>query len=111
MYETALSSDYKRGNEEGKKIILIFKILEKNRELALSSIPVLLSDSNVVTRSKAASHCLSLGINIDDAVKVLENVVKEEKGNIFGFNAQMTLKVWRGQGYLKVYSTQKVKSI
>ena len=107
LRETTISGDYKTGNKEGNKIVKVFKILEKNLELAKCSLPELFDNENIVTRTKAAAHCLSLNINIEKAVEILEKAANDEKSGIFGFNAKMTLQAWREQGYLKVYQKQE----
>lgn len=103
MQETTLSGDYKANNAEGKKIIKVFKLLEKDLIFAVECLSVLLLNDNVVVKTKAASHCLALNIKNEDAVRTLELAASNEENGIFGFNAEMTLKVWREQGYLKVY--------
>ena len=108
LRETTLSGDYKKGNKEGKKLVQVFKILETDLDLAEQTLPELLSNENVVTRTNAAVDCLSLNINIEKAVDVLEQASSDERNGIFGFNAEMTLKVWREQGYLKVYPEQEI---
>jgi len=107
--KATLEGDYKTNNKQGKKLIKIFKELENDTELAISTLPMLLNHSNIVTRTDAAAHCLSLNICINEAVRCIEIIAKDEKDNIFGFNAGMTLKVWREQGYLKIYPTQEIK--
>ncbi len=103
MYKATLEGDYKTNNKEGKKITQVFKYLEKNLELAADTLPLLFDNENVVVRTKAAAHCLALKIHIDKAKKILEDAANDDKNGIFGFNAQMTLKVWHEQGFLKVY--------
>ncbi len=103
MYKATLGGDYKTNNKEGKIITRAFKYLENNLELATEILPLLFDNENVVTRTKAAAHCLALKIYIDKAEKILEDVANDDKNEIFGFNAQMTLKVWHEQGFLKVY--------
>ena len=103
MYKATLEGDYKRNNKEGKIITQIFKYLEKNLDLAADTLPLLFDNENVVTRTKAAAHCLALKIHIDKAEKILKDAANDEQNGIFGFNAQMTLKVWHEQGFLKVY--------
>lgn len=103
MYKATLEGDYKTNNKEGKKITQVFKYLEKNLELAADTLPLLFDNENVVIRTKAAAHCLALKIHIDQAKKILEDAANDDKNGIFGFNAQMTLKVWHEQGFLKVY--------
>lgn len=101
MCKATLEGDYKTNNKEGKKITQVSKYLEKNLELAADTLPLLFDNENAVTRTKAAAHCLALKIHIDRAEKILEDAANDDKNGIFGFNAQMTLKVWKQQGYLK----------
>ena len=103
MYDATLSGDYKTNNAEGKQIIKVFKLIEKDLRFAAECLETLLENDNVVVKTKAAAHCLALNIKINEAIKVLELAATDEKNGIFGFNAQMTLNVWREQGYLKVY--------
>jgi len=108
LRETTLNGDYKTGNKEGGKVVKIFKALERNKELAVLALPKLFKDENVVTRAKAAAHCLSLSITIDKALSVLEEIANDESLGIFSFNAKMTLQVFKKNGYLKVYQSQKL---
>lgn len=103
MYKATLDGDYKTNNKEGKKIVDIFKFLEKNKELALETLPLLFDDENVVTRTKAAAHCLALQINTLEAERLLKLESERKENGIFGFNAEMTLKVWKEEGCLIVY--------
>ena len=103
MYDATLSGDYKTNNAEGKQIIKVFKLIEKDLQFAAECLETLLENDNVVVKTKAAAHCLALNIKINEAIKVLELAATDEKNGIFGFNAQMTLNVWRELGYLKVY--------
>lgn len=103
MHDATLSGNYKINNAEGRKIIKVFKQLEKDLQFAEECLVELLKNDHVVVKIEAAAQCLALNIKIDDAISVLESVALEEENGIFGFNAQMTLKVWRDQGYLKIY--------
>jgi len=102
--ETILSGDYKRGNKAHRKIIKTFKFLEENLDVARSVLPLLFRNENTDTRTLAAAHCLALNVFVKEAEEVLETVASDAAGGIFAFNARMTLKAWREQGYLKVYS-------
>jgi len=108
LYETEKNGDYKRGNSEYKKIVKVFHILEKDIDLARNSLPMLFTSANVVTRTKAAAHCISLGICVVEAEKILTEIADKESANVFGLNAKMTLICYKKQGYLKVYQTQKI---
>ena len=103
MYRATLDVDYKTNNMEGKKIVDVFKFLEKNKVLALETLPLLFDDENVVTRTKAAAHCLALEINTLEAENLLKRESEKKENGIFGFNAEMTLKVWKEEGCLIVY--------
>jgi len=110
LRDTTLSGDSRKGNREGKKIVKIFKELENDIELALQTLPLLFIEDNVVVRTDAAAQCLALKICIDQSVKVLQEIANDESSyGIFAFNAEMTLKVWREQGYLKMYPEQQVR--
>lgn len=110
LAETYMNGDSKRGNSEGKKIVKLFKLLEKNPDLAINSLPLLFSCNNPVTRTKAAAECISLNICVDEAKKVLEDIANSGEP-IIGLNAEMTLKMWKEQGYIKVYPTQEVRCV
>ena len=103
MYQATLDGDYKANNREGKRLNEIFKYFENNPEFALDCIKDMMQSKNVVVRSKAAAYCLALNKNVDTAVRVLSEISNDEKNGIFGFNAQMTLEVWKKQGYLRIY--------
>lgn len=107
LRDTALNGDYKTGNKEIKRIIALFKILEKDIDLAKATLPLLFNNENITTRNRAASHCLSLKIFIDEAQKVLEEAAQEGIRS-FSFEAEMVLKVWKEDGFLKVYPNQIV---
>ena len=103
MHRATLDGDYKTNNKEGKKIVDIFKFLEKNKVLALETLPLLFDDENVVTSTKAAAHCLELQINTLEGENLLKRESEKKENGIFGFNAEMTLKVWKEEGCLIVY--------
>ncbi|MBR1599901.1 MAG: hypothetical protein IJ661_13465 [Lachnospiraceae bacterium] len=103
MYVATLSGDYKTNNKEGKRLTELFKIFEKETEFGYHCIDKLIKSNNVVIVTKAAAYCLALGYNVDYAVSVLQNIANDSDNGIFGFNAEMTLKVWEKNGYLKIY--------
>ena len=103
IYDCTLSGEYKMTNKEAKRLISLFKKFEKEPELAHKCIDKLLSSNNVVARTKAAAYCLALDYKIDVAVNVLYEISQNVDNGIFGFNADMTLKVWKQQGYIKIY--------
>lgn len=103
MYQATLDGDYKTNNKEGKRLTKIFKYFEDDKEFALDCINDMLHSENVVVRTKAAAYCLALNENIDIAIEVLSEISSKKENGIFGFNAKMTLDVWKKQGYLRIY--------
>lgn len=103
MYMATLSGDYKTNNVEGKKLTKLFKYLEADKKFAWDCIKDMLKSENVVIQTEAASYCLALGVNVNDAEKKLMDISSKEENGIFGFNAKMILDVWRKQGYLEIY--------
>ena len=61
------------------------------------------NSKNVVVKTKAAAYCLALNERTALAEQVLEEIANEPSNGILGFNAEMTLKVWKKQGFLKIY--------
>ncbi len=103
MYDATLSGDYKTNNKEGKKLIKIFKMFEIHNEFGYQCITRLFESDNVVIKTEAASYCLALNYNTEYAVSVLEKIANDSESGIFGFNAEMIIKEWRKNGYLKLY--------
>lgn len=101
MKEATLTGDYKVNNALGKELKKIFVYFQKNPEEAKKMLPVLLVQKDIVVRTYSAAHCLELGLLIQEAEKTLKKASKEKKSGILSFNAEMTLKVWKEQGYLK----------
>ncbi len=102
-YHAMLEGDYKTNNKEFAKTTKIFKYFEKNIDFAKECIDALLKSSNVAVRLKAASYCLALKYNINEAENILEEISVNDEYGIFSFTAEMTLKVWREEGELRVY--------
>ena len=103
MYDATLSGDYKTNNKEGKRLIKLFKMFEADTDLGYQCIVRLLESENVVIQTEAASYCLALNYNTEYAVLVLEKIANDSKNDIFGFNAEMIIKEWRKNGFLKLY--------
>ena len=93
--------NFKKYGAERDKIIEIFKKYEKDIDEAKNFYFPLFTHENRMVEVQAASHCLALGIYIDEAKAVLEKFTSE--GGTLGFNVKMTLKVYSSQGYLKLY--------
>lgn len=109
MYQTEETGDYKTANKEQTKLIKIFKYFEKNRKFAMECIKEMLHNESVVVNTKAAAYCLALNENVDEAVRVLTENSQKKGIGIFRLNAEMTLNVWKSQGYLCIYEGQEIR--
>lgn len=109
IYTGILEGDYRTNNRESAKLRKIFKCIEKNPDMAQQCLPKLLESSNVWVRTEAAAYCLSLKFNVEEGEAVLKEIGDNKENGIFGFNARMTLAVWKKQGYLKMYPNQQIK--
>lgn len=101
--------EYKKNNRLVDKNFKLFKLLEADLDLARAVYGVLLTRDNSVTKLNAATECLSLGIYIDEAVRVLAEMAVMADNDMRCFNAKMTLEDWREQGYLKMYPEQEIR--
>lgn len=109
IYRCSETGDYKTGNKEQPKLVKIFKYFEKNIEFAMECIKELLQNESVVVSTKAAAWCLALNENVDKAVRVLLANSQKKEAGIFRLDAEMTLKVWKSDGYLCVYEGQEIR--
>ncbi|NLB81904.1 MAG: hypothetical protein GX800_09940 [Clostridiaceae bacterium] len=92
-----VEGDYRTNNREGKKINKLFTLLAHDIELAQEVYGILLDYDNITTRTEAAAACLKLSIHKNKAVQVLEELSKRNDIGIRRLNAEMTLRVWRGE--------------
>ena len=102
IYNATMSGDHKTNNREGRYLLKFFKYFENNEEFGHLCIDKLFESSNVVVKIKAASYCLALGYKTEYAVSVLEAIANNPENGIFRFNAEMTLKVWKEKGCLRL---------
>ena len=107
IYNAAYSGDYRTHNREGRKLFKIYKMFEKNPEFAQECLRELLGSDNVVVRTKGAAYCLALRQDIEMGERVLEENSSNDSYGIFRLNAEMTLKVWREKGELRLYQKKR----
>lgn len=101
--DATLQGDYKTNNKCVKKVTKIYKLMERDAELAAYMISALLTHESVSVRSWAAADALGLQINVDQAIAVLEEILLKNDIGILRLNAEMCLKVYKEQGYLLLY--------
>ena len=102
-YECSLNGDYRKGNREAKKLVKIFKFLETNPNLADEVIDYLIKSDNIFLKMEGLSYNLALKKDISESLIILEELSKNNSIGIYRLNAEMTLKVWKENGYLKIY--------
>jgi len=101
--ESTLTGDYKTGNKAARKLIKIYKLMEQDAQLAVYLLDTSFWHQNINVRIWAASHALGLNVKISEAIAILREISSKEDAGILGFNAEMTLKVYKEQGFLKFY--------
>ena len=92
-----MTNDYKINNREAKKLNKLFIELSKDIELAKQVYSILLDNDCITTRAISSAECLRLGIHIEKSIKKLEEISKMLDIGITRFEAEMTLKIWRGE--------------
>jgi hypothetical protein len=92
-----MTGDYRTNNREAKKLLRLFAIVKDDLTLAEEVYSRLLLHDCVTTRVWAASDCLRLGIFVQEAVRVLEEISKRDDLGMISFDADMALRVWRGE--------------
>ena len=102
MKEATLSGDYKTKNREDKNIKKILKIFEKDKIVAEKCIEILFNSLNPVTITEIATYCLANDYKVAFAENVLNVLADDKQNGIFGFNAKMTLKVWKEKGNIRI---------
>ena len=108
LQETEETGDWRKENKEVEKLTKVFKELEKDGALAEACLPPLLKNENIEVRMKAAQHCLSLGIRVQEAIRTFEGIAADHSKRMYPFRAEMTLRVWRENGFLLVYEGQEI---
>ncbi|MCI8361944.1 MAG: hypothetical protein HFJ41_02125 [Clostridia bacterium] len=89
-------------NKSMKKLTELYKELSTDKYNAEIIYNILMTNDDENIRSIAASHSLSLNINIDKSQEVLRNIIESTNNPIEKFNAEMTLKAWK-EGNLTIY--------
>ena len=93
-------AEVKKSNVSSDKLDEIFDDVRKNYDYAKDLYSALLSHQNDKVRFVAAGCCLKLNAHVKKAEKVLKIISKENDNPSIRFSAEMTLEVWKEQGYL-----------
>lgn len=96
--EASYNGKHKIANKQYKILKNIYEQIEK-KIVSKNLLIDLLKHDNLSVRSWAAAHML--GMNYE-TTKAEEELIKiTSMPGMIGFSAEMTLKVWKQQGYLK----------
>lgn len=93
--DATLTGDYKSANRQYLKLTRIYKKIEKDRENAHLFFEGLFNHTNASVKTWAAAHALSLGVQTQVALKVLEQVSQDRNIGVIRLDAEMTLKEWK----------------
>ncbi|MDR1018804.1 MAG: DUF2019 domain-containing protein [Lachnospiraceae bacterium] len=83
-------------NKLFKERQIIIDNLHNNVEMARDVYKELLNSKNSLTLVNTSANCLRLGVFVDEAISILENLSKKSLGED-SFNAKIVLKVYRGE--------------
>ncbi len=95
LAETGMKGDYRRGNKIAIKNREIFNMLKQDNVIGKQVLQLVMSSNCEKARSIAAADALRLGILIEQASAILEEI--SSRDDMIGFEARMSLKIWRGE--------------
>jgi hypothetical protein len=99
--ESIQAGDSKTANRQYTILKRIFIKAQKDINAAKIFYKNLRSNAEPNVKLWACAHSLALGIDVDEAENILNNLSQNEEIGILSLNAEMTLKVWKKQGYLR----------
>ena len=88
-------------NNAMEQLAKLYYQFEKDRKYAENLYISLMRHEDDRVRLNAAASCLALNVNITDAQKNLKQISKTNFDPSVRFEAEMTLDIWKEQGYLK----------
>jgi hypothetical protein len=91
----------KRHNRAMNELSKLYYQLNDDKVMAEEILITLLDFEDERIKATAAAHCLGLSINLAKAEKTLKNISQKSKEPLARFSAEMILKTWKEQGYLK----------
>lgn len=99
--EATKAGDSRTANKQYTILKRIFVKAQKDIETAKIFYKNLRNNSEPNVKLWASAHSLALGLDIAVAENILDVLSKNENIGILRINAEMTLKVWKEDGYLK----------
>jgi hypothetical protein len=99
--ETIKKGDSRTANRQYTILKRIFAKAQKDTGVAEIFYKNLRNHSEPNVRLWACAHSLALGLNVPECEIILDDLAQDNQIGILSLNAEMTLKVWKKQGYLR----------
>ena len=98
MRKATFKGDYRTNNKYAKKINKL-KAQYENEDYFANALSAMIDNDNLEIAMNAASDSLRNNVNIDKAIKRLEEISKKENSAEWGvFRAEIVLRIWREKG-------------
>jgi|LSQX01.2.fsa_nt_gb hypothetical protein len=91
--------NHKIANQQYNVLKTIYTQIEQGK-IEKEILIELLHNDTIEVRMWAAAHMLGLQYEVPTAEQELQKIATQPESGIIGFDAQMTLKVWRKKGFL-----------
>ena len=101
MLDEYTTAGVKQHNKAMDGLSIIYHELEADKEYAQELYLYLMGHDDDRVKATAAAHSLGLNINVPIAKKTLIKIMRNSSKPLARFNAEMTLQVWKEQGFLK----------
>lgn len=95
--KAAETGDYKINNREMNQCIKLHNFIAEDLKLAEEIYGLLLEHSCISVKIACAFQCLKLDIYVDKSVNILDKLTKRTDIGIRRLDAEMCLRVWRGE--------------
>ena len=97
MRKATSKGDYRTNNKYARKSIKLNERYE-NEDYFNEVLNELMDDNDLEIAFSAASDSLRKNVNIDKAVRILEEISNKKDAGIIGFSSGIALKKWREKG-------------
>ncbi len=91
----------KKHNKAMKELAKLFYEISSDKKMAEELYNELMDFDDECIRATAAAHSIGMNVNLTKAQKTLRDISRNSNEPLARFSAEMTLKTWKEQGYLK----------
>jgi len=92
--------DFIDANKQYAKLAKYFHQLEKDRSFAQNFMENAFQHPNPSVKGWAAAHALGLGVEIEEAIGILQKLSEDKSIGIVRLDAEMALREWKRKGKL-----------